>query len=203
MNMTGRDFLRMKSFIGRTIVIGCVFATGSLHGQSATGEVLGTVVDASKAPVSKATVTLLNQDTGIAAKTSTTDAGNYDFFNVQVGIYTVTAEATGFSKFETKDVRVDVGARQRVDANLTVGSASQSVEVSGAAAVLDTDSSEHSQLINTAQIVEELPLNGRNYADLALLSTNVTRSPINIPAFGNTATPREAAFQHQRHAQHP
>lgn len=182
----------MKSFIKRVALIGCFLSAGSLYGQSATGEVLGTVIDQSKSPVAKGTVTLLNQDTGIEAKTTTSDAGNYDFFNVQVGIYSVTVEATGFSKFQTKDVRVDVGNRQRVDAGLVVGSVSEAVEVTGAAAVLDTDSSEHSQLINTAQIVE-LPLNGRNYSDLALLSTNVTRSPISF-AIGNTATPREGAF---------
>ncbi len=174
------------------VLAGCLVTASSLYGQSAAGEVLGTVLDASKAPVAKATVTLLSQDTGIQTKTTTSDSGNYDFFNVQVGNYTVTVEATGFSKFDTKDVRVDVGARQRVDANLKVGATSDSVEVSGAAAILDTDSSEHSQLISTAQIVE-LPLNGRNYADLALLSTNVIRSPIGF-AFGPTGTPREAAF---------
>jgi hypothetical protein len=182
----------MKNSIGYVLLAGCLIASSPLYGQSATGEVLGTVLDASKAPVSKAAVTLLNQDTGIQTKTTTGDSGNYNFFNVQVGRYAVSVEANGFSKFETKDVRVDVGARQRVDANLQVGAKTESVEVSGAAAVLDTDSSEHSQLINTAQIVE-LPLNGRNYADLALLATNVTRSPIAF-AFGPTSTPREAAF---------
>jgi hypothetical protein len=182
----------MRSGIKLVVLMGWLIPSGLLYGQAATGEVLGTVVDASKAPISKATVTLQNQDTGIQAKTTTTESGNYDFFNVQVGLYTITVEATGFSKFDTKDVRVDVGARQRVDANLQVGATSNSVEVSGAAAILDTDSSEHAQIINTAQIVE-LPLNGRNYSDLALLSTNVIRSPIGV-AFGPTGTPREAAF---------
>jgi hypothetical protein len=182
----------MKRVIDNVLMTVFLLGAAPLFGQSEAGEVLGTVFDASKAPVPKATVTLLNQDTGIEAKTKTTDEGNYDFFNVKVGRYTVTVEAPGFSKFDTKDVRVDVGARQRVDATMTVGATSESVEVSGAAAILDTDSSEHGQLINTAQIVE-LPLNGRNYSDLALLSTNVTRSPISF-AFGPTATPREGAF---------
>jgi hypothetical protein len=181
----------MKSLINHVVLVGC-FLSGSLYGQSATGEVLGTVTDPSKSPVAKATVILLNQNTGIGAKTTTSDSGNFDFFNVQVGVYSISVEATGFSKFQTKDVRVDVGNRQRVDARLVVGAVSDAVEVTGAAAVLDTDSSEHSQLIGTAQIVE-LPLNGRNYSDLALLSTNVTRSPISF-AIGNTATPREGAF---------
>ena len=181
----------MKKLI-TTVLLGSCFAALPLFGQAATGEVLGTVFDPSKSPVAKATVTLLNQDTGIQAKTTTTDSGNYDFFNAQVGAYTITVEAAGFSRFATKDVRVDIGSRQRVDATLTVGATSEAIEVSGAAAILDTDNSQHAQVINSTQIVE-LPLNGRNYADLALLSTNVIRSPIGF-AFGPTGTPREGAF---------
>jgi hypothetical protein len=142
--------------------------------------------------MAKVNVTLTNQDTGIEAKTTTDEAGNYDFFNVAVGHYTVTAELTGFSKFTTKDVAVDVGARQRVDIGLQVGVVTTSVEVSGVAAVLETDNSEHGQVINTQQVVE-LPLNGRNYADLALLATNVVKSPIG-DSFSPSGTPREASF---------
>jgi hypothetical protein len=164
----------------------------ALFGQFESAEVLGTVHDPSGAPVAKVQVTLLNQDTGIEAKTTTDDAGNYDFFNVKVGRYTITAEQAGFSKFATTDVRVDVDARQRVDVALQVGAVTTSVEVSGAAAALETDSSEHGQIVNTQQVVE-LPLNGRNYADLALLSTNVVKSPM-AASFSPSGTPREAAF---------
>jgi len=164
----------------------------ALFGQFESAEVLGTVHDPSGAPVAKVSVTLINQDTGIEAKTTTDDAGNYDFFNVRVGRYTITAAQTGFSKFTTTDVRVDVDARQRVDIGLQVGAVTTSVEVSGAAAVLETDTSEHGQVINTQQVVE-LPLNGRNYADLALLSTNVVKSPM-AASFSPSGTPREASF---------
>jgi hypothetical protein len=164
----------------------------ALFGQFESAEVLGTVHDPSGAPIAKVSVTLTNQDTGIEAKTITDDGGNYDFFNVKVGRYTITAEQTGFSKFTTTDVRVDVDARQRVDIGLQVGAVTTSVEVSGAAAALETDSSEHGQVINTQQVVE-LPLNGRNYADLALLSTNTVKSPI-AASFSPSGTPREAAF---------
>src|SRR5580700_7859804 len=161
------------------------------HAQSETAEVLGTVQDPTGASVADATVTLTNAGTGIAAKTSTDDKGDYDFLNVTVGEYEVAAEHTGFSKFST-DIRVEVGARQRVDVSLQVGASSQTVVVTGAAVPLDTDTSDHGQIISTAA-VSELPLIGRNYADLALLSTNAVKSPIAI-SFGPTGTPREGAF---------
>ncbi len=149
------------------------------------------VKDPTGGVVSKASVVLLNQDTGIQAKTTTNDAGDFTFSNVKIGMYTLTAEATGFSKQIAADIKVDVGARQRVDLTLKVGVVTESVNVSGAASVLQSDSSEHSQVISAA--VAELPLNGRNYADLALLSTNVIKSPI-AASFSPSGTPREGAF---------
>src|SRR6202034_500795 len=92
--------------------------TGAGFAQFETSEVLGTVRDASQKPVAKATVILTNQDTGIVAKTTTDDNGDYDFFNVRVGRYSITVEQAGFSKFSTSDIRVEVNARQRVDATL-------------------------------------------------------------------------------------
>ena len=160
--------------------------------QFETSEVLGTVRDATGAPVAKASITLLNQETGIQAVTTTSDNGEYDFFNVKVGRYTVTVEKTGFSKFTTPDVIVNVEARQRVDAQLQVGVVTNSVTVQSAAATLETDSSEHSQVINLQQVAE-LPLNGRNYADLALLATNTIKSPIAV-SFSASGTPREGSF---------
>jgi hypothetical protein len=180
----------VKSIRRAILTLALLLLPFSLFGQSS--EVLGTVHDPSGAPIAKVNVTLINQDTGIEAKTTTDDAGNYDFFNVKVGRYAITAEQTGFSKFNTTDVRVDVDARQRVDIGLQVGAVTTSVEVSGTAAVLETDASEHGQVINTQQVVE-LPLNGRNYADLALLSTNVVKSPM-AASFSPSGTPREAAF---------
>ena len=160
-----------------TLLLGCFLATTTLLGQFETAEVLGTVHDSSGAVLPKANVTLLNQDTGILVKTTTDENGTYNFFNVKVGRYTVSVDASGFTKFTTTDVTVNVNARQRVDASLTIGAITESVVVTGAAAALETDSSEHGQVINL-QAVQELPLNGRNFSDLALLTTNVHRSPI-------------------------
>jgi hypothetical protein len=160
--------------------------------QFETGEVLGTIRDQRNEVISKAAVSLLNQDTGITVKTTTDDTGNYNFAQVKPGNYTVKAEATGFSKALAADIRVDVNARQRVELTLQVGQVSEVVEVTGAAAAVETDSSQKGQVINTQQIVE-LPLNGRSYADLALLATNVKKSPMS-GTFAANSTPREAAF---------
>lgn len=168
------------------------FFVAPVFAQFDTAEVLGTVRDKTGAVVPKAALTLLNIDTGIVAKTSADDSGNYTFSNVKIGRYKLTAEAKGFSNQAVSDVRVEVGARQRVDFALAVGAVTETVEVSGAAAALETDSSEHGQVINTRAITE-LPLNGRNYADLALLSANVVKSPIAV-SFSPSGTPREGSF---------
>ena len=166
--------------------------TTACFAQYETAEVLGTVRDANGSVVPKASLTLTNQATGIQAKTTSDDKGDFVFSQVKVGKYTVTAEAAGFSKAVAADIQVDVEARQRVDLTLQVGQVTETVNVTGVAATLETDSSEHGQVINTQQIVE-LPLNGRNYADLALLSTNTVKSPMAV-SFAANGTPREAAF---------
>src|SRR5581483_3802877 len=173
-------------------VFACLLFGVCAFAQFETSEVLGTVRDSSGAVLPNITVTLTNQGTGIETKTTSDANGNYDFVNVRVGTYTVTAEASGFAKFTATNISVDVNARQRVDVTMQVGAVTQSVEVTGAASVLETDTSEHGQVINTQQIVE-LPLNGRNYSDLALLATNVHRSPMSV-LFAANGTPREAAF---------
>jgi len=182
----------MKGLLTRVVLLGCVLGAPLLFGQFETAEVLGTVKDASGGLIAKAAVTLTNLDTGIQAKATTDENGDYDFFNVSVGRYSVAVEQAGFSKFTATDVQVNVNARQRVDAVVQVGAVTQSVEVKGAATPLETDTSEHKQVIGT-DAVAELPLNGRNYADLALLSTNTVKSPI-ADSFSPSGTPREAAF---------
>jgi hypothetical protein len=178
----------------RTRLVGFAFivSTSIAFGQFDSSEVLGTVRDPAMAVVTKATVTLTSQDTGVQATAATDEKGNYEFFNVKVGRYTITVEHVGFTKFTTQDVNVDVSVRQRVDATLQVGAVTETVTVTDAAAILDTDSSENSQLINQAAVTE-LPLNGRSYADLALLSASAVKSPISA-SFSPGGTPREGAF---------
>ncbi len=165
-----------------------VFATQMALAQFETAVVLGTVRDASSAVVTGAKITLLNKETGIQATLDTDENGNYLFSNVRIGVYRVSSEKAGFRLAVADEVRVTVGARQRVDLTLSVGQVNETVEVTAGVATVETDSSDRGQVINRKQIVE-LPLNGRNYSDLALLTTGVRRSAY---AFANP--PREGAF---------
>ena len=181
----------MKPFTA-IAVFAFLLAPIAVQAQIAASEVLGTVTDASGSPVPKAQVTLTNLETGVGAKAATNGSGGYDFFDVHIGRYTVTVEATGFSKATAENIQVVVGARQRVDMTLQVGVVTESVTVTSAASALETDNSERSQVV-TPLAVTELPLNGRNYADLALLSADAVKSPI-ADAFAPGGTPREGAF---------
>jgi hypothetical protein len=165
-----------------------IFAAQIAMAQFETAVVLGTVRDASSAVVTGARITLLNKETGIQASLDTDENGNYLFSNVRIGVYRVSAEKAGFRLAVADDVKVTVGARQRVDLTLSVGQVNETVEVTAGVATVETDSSDRGQVINRKQIVE-LPLNGRNYSDLALLTTGVRRSAY---AFANP--PREGAF---------
>jgi hypothetical protein len=115
--------------------------------------------------------------------------GNYEFFTVRIGSYVVTAEKAGFSIALVDNVQVTVGARQRVDLSMAVGQLTETIQVSSSAVLLQTDSSDRSQVI-TAEQTRALPLNGREYSALALLSPGVRLSSLNTGGF----TPREGSF---------
>jgi hypothetical protein len=160
-----------------TALAALVFFASTASAQFDAATVLGSIHDSSGGIVPGATVTLKNVSTGITATTVTDASGDYQFLNVRIGTYSVRAELQGFSVAEVEDVQVTVNARQRVDLTLKVGSIGETVVVSGAATLLETDSSDRGQVIGKEQIVN-LPLNGRAYADLALLSPGVRRSAI-------------------------
>jgi hypothetical protein len=156
-----------------------------LPAQFDSATVLGTVTDGSGAVVSGAKVTLDSVETGIKQTVTTDSQGNYQFLNVKIGSYRVSGEATGFKTAVANPFTVTVNARQRVDLMLQVGTVTESVIVSGAASALETDNSSKGTVVSTQQIVN-LPLNGRSYADLALLAPGVRKSGI--------ASSRDASF---------
>nr|WP_254061431.1 TonB-dependent receptor [Granulicella sp. L60] len=160
-----------------------------LSAQFETASVLGYVHDASGAVLPNATVSLVNQETKSVVTAKTNAQGAYEFTDVKIGEYQVNAQADGFDITTTQNFRVTVNARQRVDVSLKIGSASQTVTVTEAADILETDSSERGQVIGTRE-VENLPLNGRAYADLAALVPGVRRNILE----NATTSSRDASF---------
>ncbi|MFN2453357.1 MAG: TonB-dependent receptor domain-containing protein [Pyrinomonadaceae bacterium] len=161
----------------------------TVHAQFDTATVLGVVNDTNGGVVPNATVTLKNIQTGTVATAKSDESGNYQFTGVKIGTYQVTAEATGFSTAVTDNVEATVNARQRIDLTLSAGAVTETVNVSAASPLLESASSERGQVISREQIVN-LPLNGRAYADLALLSPGVRRSNLN----NNSSGGRDASF---------
>src|SRR5437773_2403503 len=158
--------------------------------QFDTATVVGTVKDASGATVPDAKVTLTNTETGVSVVRTTAADGNYEFATVRPGIYIVSAEKSGFSMALMDNVQVQVAARLRVDLQMSVGQLSERVVVTAVSPLVQTDTSQRSQVITSTQI-QELPLNGREYSSLALLTTGVRQSALNRSTNG---TPREGAF---------
>ncbi len=160
-----------------------------LHAQFETASVLGYVRDSSGAVISNAAVSLINQETKAQVTAQTNAQGSYEFTDVKIGQYTVTATSNGFGSSTTAPFTVTVNARQRVDVALKVGSNTETVTVDAAAALLETDSSERGQVISTRE-VENLPLNGRAYADLTALVPGVRRNILE----NTTDSSRDASF---------
>jgi Carboxypeptidase regulatory-like domain/TonB dependent receptor/TonB-dependent Receptor Plug Domain len=172
----------LKQFIAIILFADSAFA------QFDTAAVLGTVRDPSGAVIAGARITLRNLNTGVTATGKTDAAGSYEFLTVKIGDYRVEADAPGFRPVTTDAFHVAVNARQRVDLKLEVGTATESVTVTGAATLVESDTSEKGQVVN-GELIENLPLNGRNASDLALLSAGVQPSLLS-----SAGDPREGSF---------
>jgi len=136
--------------------------------------VTGTVSDDSGAAVVGATVTLTNQSTGVELTTTTDKAGIYVFRSLIPGMYKVSAQATGFETLVQSDVLTEVDRVSAVDFKLKVGSTSQTVSVEANASPINTESATVGNLI-TGKEIADIPLNGRNWVSLNLLTPGAAR----------------------------
>jgi hypothetical protein len=153
-------------------------ASGALYAQDSTATILGTVTDPTGAAVPNATVTVTNTATNIADTLQTNGSGSYTAPNLPPGTYNVVIKATGFSTADMSNLSISAGDRVRADAALTIGSVSQTVEISTAAPVLQTDTSSVGDSIGQ-RAVQELPLNGRNFINLAQIVPGATEGAPN------------------------
>jgi hypothetical protein len=115
--------------------------------QFETATVLGYVRDSSGAAIPNADISLINEETKARVTVHSNAQGAYEFTDVKVGRYHVTAQSNGFDVSNTEAFSVEVNAHQRVDVAMKIGSANETVNVTGAAALLETDSSDRGQVI--------------------------------------------------------
>src|SRR6266849_662054 len=156
----------LRSKVVLVVFMGLV-CSAMLFAQSDLGRISGFIKDPSGATVPNAKVTVRN-NIGVERQVTTNESGYYVVTNVPPGLYTMIAEAAGFHRFETTSNKLDPNAELVIDATLTVGSASQTVEVSASAVPLQTESASVQKLITREQI-DLLELNGRNPIGLAAL----------------------------------
>ena len=163
------------------IVLAFVLLTAvGLTAQTFRGTILGTVTDPSGAVVAGATVTVKNVGTGLQRTTQTSADGSYALPELQIGTYTVTITLSGFQTFVATGVTVDVASERRVDAAMKTGQVSTKVEVSGELLPqVETTSAELGGTL-TAQTIESLPVNGRDYQKLIYLNPGIAGSPDQI-----------------------
>ena len=136
-------------------------------------QLTGSITDATGAAVPAAPVTATNTETG-AEKSASTDAnGQYTIPFLQPGIYSVTVNMEGFRSAVRENIRLEVNQTVRADFALEIGAVSEVVEVTGSVPMLDSESSSLGQVIEQ-KAVAELPLNGRNFVQLAILGPGVT-----------------------------
>lgn len=155
------------------LLIACT--TSTVFAQSIiSGEVTGSVTDTSRAVVPNATVTLTSKEMGTTQTVTTNAAGDFRFPLLRPGIYTVTVKATGFS-VATEDVTVGVGQVTTASLQLRVGTASETIEVSGAAPLLETENANLATTYTPSQI-ENIPSPGGDLTNFALSAPGVVLS---------------------------
>ena len=155
-----------------------LFCATVVYAQIDTGAIVGTVRDSSGAALVKAAITLTNAATGVVQTTASNDAGQYQFSAVPPGKYSVKSSAPGFGTQVQNDIEIHVQSRPSVDFNLSIGEVTQVLEVQSTAQLLQTQSADVGGVVQERQI-RDLPLNGRRYADLALLEPGVQKNLTN------------------------
>ena len=132
--------MRLKSICFSSLVFLWLGVSGALHGQQIRGSIVGNVTDSSGAAVPGADVTVTNQGTGIAVKTTTGTAGTYTVPNLLAGTYQISGAKQGFKTFQFSGIRLLTGQTVRQDVVLEVGAVVQTVRVSAPAQLVQTDS---------------------------------------------------------------
>jgi hypothetical protein len=169
----------VESACSRLVVVSLILLIFStilpavLFGQGYFGTVTGVLTDSSGAVLAHAQVVLADQEKGFTFKTTSDTNGSYLFRSVPPGVYSVTAEVSGFEKTQRKDVKVNVNDNVTANLTLKVGASTQTVEVQGQAEGVATEDAETGQVVNR-RFINDLPLISRNIVNLTSLAPGVT-----------------------------
>jgi hypothetical protein len=161
----------LRACAGQTCMVILLGMRLLLHAQGVNVTVAGRVYDTTGAAISQATVTVANTATGLTRSVTASATGDYQIAALPVGDYTVSAEKAGFQK-QAKRVHLDIGASGNVDFSLAVGQVSQEVTVEDVGELAEPTRTMVSSVIDE-QKIENLPVNGRQFIDFALLAPGV------------------------------
>lgn len=180
-----------KTCSSRTTLLVCLalfsLLSVTLFAQSDLGSITGFVKDPTGATVPNAKVTVRNQS-GLERQATTNESGYYAITSVPPGFYTISVEASGFKKFETRNAKLDTASSLAFDANLTVGAATETVEVTASAQALQTESATVQKLVTREQI-DGLELAGRNPIFMANLVPGTRGGNLGSTGFGMSQGP--------------
>jgi len=191
--------LAIASTLLRAVALPCMFALAArlvpAAAQTVTGTILGTVRDSTGAVVPRSLVTLQETSTGLSRTAPTNESGDYTSPLLATGTYTIRVEATGFKPTLITNVRLDVDERIRIDATLELGEVTDVVAVRAENALVQRASSDLSALLVADQI-QQLPLNGRNFVQLARTLPGVVRGVPgeNIDGAGSLSWRQSSSF---------
>jgi len=164
----------------RRVLVFVVLAVAGLSAQTFRGTILGTITDPSGAVVAGAKVTAKNTGTGLERSTETSGDGSYSIPELPIGTYNVTVTQQGFQTFVATGVTVDVATERRVDAALKTGEITTKVEVSADQLPIVETTTNTLGGVLTAETVQNMPVNGRDYTKLIYMNPGVAGSPDQI-----------------------
>jgi len=191
----------MRSQFFLSIVLVLAFGLCAVA-QVTTADVVGRVTDTTGAVLPGVMVVIENLGTGAVRTTVSSDSGDYVFNLLPAGRYTVKFELPGFKTFTVTSVMLAAGDRARIEAQMVVGAVNESVNVEEQAPLLQTDSATLGTAI-TGRLVQDLPLNGRNYVQLTQLVTGVSSGPGNGLATGSRPDDRRLNSSYSVNGQDP
>ncbi|MGA7221930.1 MAG: TonB-dependent receptor [Candidatus Acidiferrales bacterium] len=170
------ELMKNRRLLGWAVLFAMLLGASALpaFGQIDRGAIAGRILDSSGAVVPSATVTITNKATGVAVTTSVDADGEYQVLTLIPGTYSVKATAAGFDSVLRDDIHLHVQDHLSINFALKVGSVSTEIVVTGGEPALETQSADLGSVVNE-QRINDLPLNGRRYSDLALLEPGVDK----------------------------